>query len=187
MITDRLLASARHLHIGSYYLLEGIHDALPDLLCRAKAMGLTVSLDTNWDPKEEWRLPEELLKYVDVFMPNENEIILCSGKQNFNDACSYFAELVPVVAVKQGGKGGTVLYDHRTVSLPPEQVAVVDTVGAGDSFDGGFLFGYLNGWPIEKCLRAALYCGSMNTACAGGIDGQAHLKEMENYFKRIEA
>ncbi len=186
MITDELLASARHLHIGSYYLLDGIRDNVPDLLCRAKALGLTVSLDTNWDPKEEWRLPDELFKYIDVFLPNENEVLLCSAKENFDEACEYFMQRIPVVAIKQGSKGGTVLSACRSVALVPEKVSVIDTVGAGDSFDGGFLFGFLNGWTMEKCLKAGLYCGSMNTTRAGGTDGQADLESLKKYMAQTD-
>lgn len=187
MITDQLLASARHLHIGSYYLLDGIKDSMPDLLCRAKALGLTISLDTNWDPKEEWHLPNELLQYVDVFLPNENEVMLCSGKPHFDEACAYFARIVPVIAVKQGSKGGTVISARKSMTLSPEQVPVIDTVGAGDSFDGGFLFGFLNGWSMEQCLRAGLYCGSMNTTCVGGTDGQTNLENLKKYMAQAEA
>ena len=91
LVTDDLLSSSRHLHIGSYYLLTGLMDELPDILHRAKNYGLSISLDTNWDPSETWFLPDELLSYVDIFFPNENDRRSVVLFNNTDNIVPYFA------------------------------------------------------------------------------------------------
>ena len=182
MITDELLGSARHLHIGSYFLLTRLHDALPEILARAKNLGLTVSLDTNWDPLENWKLSDELLASVDIIFPNEKEAMFLTGTTDIKEAIRRLEKKIPFVVVKLGAEGGIAAYEGKQIQLPPVDVKVADTVGAGDSFDAGFLYGFLRGLEPKECLRAGLYCGSMNTAKSGGIAGQPHLDELLEYL-----
>ena len=182
-ITDELLQSSKHLHIGSYYLIDGIRDTLPDILRRAKNFGLTVSFDSNWDPLEKWVLPDEILSYIDVILPNRNEALLLTDYSDIDAAVEILAKKVKVVAVKLGAEGGIVCSDGEKIKLPAMAVNVADTIGAGDCFDAGFIYGYINGLSLEDCLRCALYCGSMNTKKAGGIAGQAMLSDLLDYLK----
>jgi sugar/nucleoside kinase (ribokinase family) len=176
LVNDELLISARHLHVGSYYLLTGLIGVLPGIFARAKKLGLSTSLDTNWDPSEEWALPDEILASVDIFMPNENEAMHLTRAGKAEEAARLLAERIPVVAVKQGAEGGMAVSGDRFAMLPAVDVDVADTIGAGDSFDAGFIYGILNAWELRDCLRAGLYCGSMNAARAGGTAGQARLE-----------
>ena len=182
-ITDGLLQSARHLHIGSYYLLDGIRDALPDILRRAKGFGLTASLDTNWDPAEQWLLPDGILSHIDIILPNYNEALLLSGCPDIDGAVRLLAAEVPVVAVKMGADGALAESGGKRVSLPAVRAAPVDTIGAGDNFDAGFIYGHLNGLPLEGCLRAGIYCGSASVKKAGGVAGQAGAGELADYLR----
>ena len=182
LITDSLLCSARHLHVGSYYLFSGLLHDFPNILKRAKDFGLTVSFDTNWDPSEKWILPEELLKYVDMFFPNENEAMFLTGKNNVKDAAFELSKKIPIVAVKQGAEGGMVISGEQHIKRCPPKVQVVDTVGAGDSFNAGFVYAYLHGLELESCLNAGIYCGSMNTTRTGGTAGQVSLDELQKYL-----
>ena len=84
---------------------------------------------------------------------------------------------VPTLAVKRGREGAVACRDGQIVRLPAFPVHVVDTTGAGDSFDAGFLYGYLHGWPLERSLGLACACGALSTRCAGGTDGQPTLSE----------
>ena len=181
-LTDELLGKARHLHVGSYYLLTGVLKSFPDILRRAKALGLTVSLDTNWDPAEKWELPDELLQYVDIFIPNENEAMFLTRTNEVTKAASLLAQKIPLVVVKQGAEGGMVVTEEMHFRLSPMEVTVVDTVGAGDSFAAGFIYAYLNEMELQECLKAALYCGSMNTTRTGGTAGQARLEDLLKYL-----
>ena len=87
------------------------------------------------------------------------------------------AARVPTVAVKAGANGGVARQAGRTVTAPPLKIEVADTTGAGDSFNAGFLYGYLGGWPLERSLRLACACGSLSTRGVGGTDRQATLAE----------
>jgi len=180
-ITDGLLQSARHLHIGSYYLLDGIRNALPDILKRAKRFGLTVSLDTNWDPSEKWLLPDEILSYIDIILPNFNEALLLTGRPDLEKAIQALADKVPVVAVKMGADGGLVESGGKRIKLPAPKINVIDTIGAGDNFDAGFIYGYLHALPLEDCLRTGIYCGSTSIKKAGGIAGQVVSGELLDF------
>ena len=172
-VTDDLLQGARHLHIGSYYLLEGLKTDLPDIARRAKSFGLSISLDTNWDPLEKWDLPDKLLAYVDIILPNKNEAMLLTKQTDIESAAKSLAEIVPTVAVKLGADGGLAVSGGSWSKLPAPAVNVADTIGAGDSFDAGFVYGYINGLPLEDCLGIGVRCGSSSAEKHGGIAGQA--------------
>ena len=181
-----LLRRARHLHVGSYYLLDALRPGLPSLYAEAHEAGVTTSLDTNWDPSGQWdgRLAEVLL-HCDVFLPNEAEARAIARRKTLPEAVEVLAALVPVVAVKLGAQGGMAYANLAKVSSPSQgsirvpalSVDVVDTTGAGDSFDAGFLYGYLNGWPLDRALRLACACGSLSTRAPGGTTGQPTLEE----------
>lgn len=182
-ITDELLKSARHLHIGSYYLLGGIRDELPEILRRAKSLGLTVSLDTNWDPEEKWRMPDEILSNVDIILPNKTEVLLLTGCPDINTAIKTLSKKIPIVTVKLGAEGGLAESGGRRIKLPAPDVNVTDTIGAGDNFDAGFIYAYLKGFTLENCLRAGLYCGSASTGKAGGVASQVTADDLAYYVK----
>jgi sugar/nucleoside kinase (ribokinase family) len=173
-----LFHQASHIHIGSYFLQAGLQQGLPELMAQARARGLTVSMDTGWDPAEQWnsRLKETLAQ-TDVFLPNAEEALAISHQANINDALSTLAEQAPIVAVKLGAEGAIARQGQETVRATPPPVQVVDTTGAGDSFDAGFVCGYLKGWPLERTLRLACACGSLATRQPGGTNGQPTLAE----------
>jgi sugar/nucleoside kinase (ribokinase family) len=176
-ITDELLAQTRHLHVASYFLQTNLQPGLPDLFQRAQALGLTTSLDTNWDPEEKWAGVDELLKLTTVFLPNENEILSLTGASSVKAAAERLAVQTPILAVKMGTNGGLAFDGESFYRVPIVPVEVVDTVGAGDSFDAGFLYGFLQGWPLERSLKFGVICGSLSTRMAGGINSQPVLVE----------
>jgi len=173
-----VLRRARHVHVGAYFLLDALRPDLPALYAQAHEMGLTTSLDTNWDPSGGWDGGlAQLLPECDVFMPNEAEAQFIARRDDLDTALDALAVHVPTLAVKLGAEGGLARQGETIVRAPSLPVKVVDTTGAGDSFDAGFLYGYLNGWPLEKSLRLACACGSLSTRTAGGTTGQATLPE----------
>jgi len=176
---DRLLVQdARHVHVSSFYLQDGLRSGLPGLLAQARAYGLTVSLDTGYDPRETWDgcLPETLAQ-VDVLMPNEVEAAAISSTPSPQDALGVLAQQVPVVAIKLGAEGAIAQQGATVARAAPPSVRAVDTTGAGDSFDAGFVYGYLAGWPLERTLRLACACGALATRVPGGTNGQPTLPE----------
>jgi sugar/nucleoside kinase (ribokinase family) len=181
-VTDSLLHQTRHLHVASYFLQTSLQSALPDLFARARSIGLTTSLDTNWDPSGQWRGFNELLRLTDIFLPNENEALALSGTSTLEAAVQILSQKSQIVVIKCGRDGALASQGDKTVHAPALTVQVVDTVGAGDSFDAGFLYGWLNGWTIEKSLRLGVACGSLSTQAAGGTDAQPDLIEAMAYI-----
>jgi sugar/nucleoside kinase (ribokinase family) len=177
-IDPALLARSRHLHIGSYFLLAGLQPEAPKLFAQAHVLGLTTSLDTNYDPTERWDSGlRAVLPHTDIFLPNENELRALTGETDPEMALALLAEQLPLAVAKLGPQGaiarrGADIY--RADALP---VAVVETTGAGDSFDAGFIYGYLAGWDIPRALRLGCVCGSLSTQAAGGVAAQPTLAE----------
>lgn len=181
-MTDNLLHRSRHLHVASCFLQTALQPGLPDLFAHAHALGLSTSLDTNWDPSGEWSGIEALLQHVDVFLPNENEALALTGTKDTGAASQRLSDSCKLVVVKLGAEGAIARRGTETARSPALPVEVVDTVGAGDTFDAGFLYGFLNGWTLEKSLRLAAICGSLSTRSVGGTAAQPTLDEAMQYF-----
>jgi sugar/nucleoside kinase (ribokinase family) len=177
-VSDDLLHQARHLHVASYFLQSALQPDLPDLFQRARSLGLTTSLDTNYDPSEKWIGFDELLAVTNIFLPNEAEACSLAGVDNVDSAADRLAGKVETLAIKLGAQGALGVRKSQKIRVPSIPVKVIDTVGAGDSFDAGFIYGYLNNWPLEKTLRVAAICGARSTQAAGGTSAQATLDEV---------
>jgi len=173
-----IVERARHLHLGSYYMLDALRPDAPRLFGEARRRGLTVSLDTNYDPTEQWGGGIlAALANVDIFLPNETEVREIAHAPDWQRGLARLAAQVPTTAVKRGGEGAVAQHGERVISAPPLPVAVVDTTGAGDSFNAGFVYGHLAGWALERTLAFAVACGSASTIAAGGIESQPTLAE----------
>lgn len=177
-IDQTMLTRARHLHLGSYFLLDALRPDVPALFAQARKQGLTTSLDTNYDPQEEWNDGLfDVLPHTSVFMPNQTELLAISRESDPVAALKKLADLGPVVAVKQGPEGGMAQSAEKVVRAGSIPVEVVDTTGAGDSFDAGFVYGYLAGWELQRALQFGCVCGALSTRSAGGTGAQATLEE----------
>jgi len=176
-IADDLLVQARHLHVASYFLQTKLQPDLPSLFQRARLLGLTTSLDTNYDPSEKWLGFDELLAVTNVFLPNEAEAKSLADAENALNAADRLRSKVETLALKLGKEGALGTCGSQKIQVKSISVNVVDTVGAGDSFDAGFMYGYLNNWDLEKSLRLACVCGALSTQQAGGTNGQPTLEE----------
>lgn len=175
-IDDELLRQARHLHLSSYFLLDVLRPDAPGLFAHAHELGLTTSLDTNWDPRGEWNVAA-MLPHVDILLPNETEALAFTQKEYLEAAVEALAGEVPILAVKRGPRGGLAREGTKEVAADILPVKVVDTTGAGDSFNAGFLFGHLHDFPLEQSLALACACGSLSTRAAGGTTAQPTLDE----------
>ncbi len=173
-----LAARARHLHLGSYFLLDALRPDVPALFDLAHSLGLTVSLDTNYDPAETWNGGlADVLHRADVFLPNETELRASAGVADVEAALTCLARQTPLVAAKLGEQGAIARASDEIARAPSLPLDVVDTTGAGDSFDAGFVYGYLAGWDLARALRLGCVCGSLSTRAAGGTAAQATLEE----------
>jgi sugar/nucleoside kinase (ribokinase family) len=165
------IKSARHFHISSLFLQRSLAPALPELFRELKSAGLTISLDTNDDPDDQWAgVLDELLDLVDVILPNEHEACRMTHTITVDQAIETLAKRVPCVVVKRGAKGSIVRAGDQASAASPIAVVPVDTIGAGDSFNAGFLFGWLGGLSPEQCARAGNIAGALSTLRTGGSE-----------------
>jgi sugar/nucleoside kinase (ribokinase family) len=196
-----LLASARHVHAASFFLQPRLAADLPSLFSLARSHGATTSLDTNDDPSGRWDGLEEVLAETDELQPNEAEVLAIAGRfaegtssarvssprvsspRASSDGSAVEAAARDLAArgvlpvVKLGRDGVLAWTDAGAVRAPAVAVTPVDTVGAGDSLDAGFVAARLRGHPPAAALRIAAACGSLSTRAAGGTAAQASWEE----------
>ncbi len=164
------LNKARHLHFSSYFLQPGMWKGLGQLFRKARELGLTTSFDMQWDPRETWDLDiVNILPYVNVFLPNEMELLSLTGKKDLKAAIEFVKKYTDILVIKRGNKGSILVQNDRIIEHPPFlNRNVVDTVGAGDSFNAGFIFKYIQGEDITRCQRFGNLAGAVSTTASGG-------------------
>jgi sugar/nucleoside kinase (ribokinase family) len=165
------LKSARHFHLSSLFLQRGLAPDLPWLFRELKGAGLTLSLDTNDDPEDKWvGVLDELLDLIDVLLPNESELCRIAGRETLEEALAILARRVPCIAVKRGARGSLVQAKETRFEAPSLAVTPLDTIGAGDSYNAGFLLAWLRGLPLDACVRAGNIAGALSTQRPGGTE-----------------
>jgi sugar/nucleoside kinase (ribokinase family) len=167
-------------HVASYFLQTSLAPGLPALFQRARRARVTTSVDPNWDPHERWDSGiRELLGSVDLFLPNAEEAIRIGGVQDVREAALALAAHGPLTAVKLGAAGALAVHNGGQVVQVPglAGIELVDAVGAGDSFDAGFLTGLLSGWTVERALSLGCACGALSTRAIGGTSAQPTLAQ----------
>lgn len=165
------LASARHFHLSSLFLQKGLHAGLPALFHELKRRGLTISLDTNDDPDDRWNgILHELLPAVDILLPNSDELLKIARRDTVEASLDALSSTVPLIAVKCGGRGAIVQQGDRRSVINPVPVQPVDTIGAGDSFNAGFLSAWLKGASPEQAAAAGNVTGALSTQKPGGTE-----------------
>jgi len=178
------VAQARHLHLGCFFLQTGIRKDISKLFAKAKELGLSTSMDTNWDPDDKWG--EDLtnaLEYTDIFLPNDDEAIRIARAENLADAIEKLKSKVKVLVVKQGEAGAILCEGNKTYSSPGFKVSAIETTGAGDSFNAGFLLKYLEGKDWTECLRYGNACGAIAVSAIGGTEA---FKDKKNVVQKLE-
>jgi sugar/nucleoside kinase (ribokinase family) len=189
-VPREVLPHIRHIHAGSTGIQPRLRPGLPQLYREARAAGVTSSFDSNWDPDRLFEGIEPMLAAADIFLPNEREAELITGVSDPLEAASALVAKAEaagrdpaagplIVVVKLGAAGGLAVRGDEALRLPADRVKVIDSTGAGDSFDAGFLYGFLEGRPLAESLALAVACGTLSTRAIGGVDGQATLEEAE--------
>lgn len=182
------LSDARHFHLSSYFLQRSLTPHVEELFRRLKAAGLTISLDTNDDPNDRWDGGlMKVLNHVDVFMPSEREIKRIAHTDDLEAALKLVAEKVPLVVVKIGEKGAIAQRGHERIVSPAIQVDFVDPVGAGDSFDAGFLSQYVRGADLSACLRWGNLAGAFSTTRPGGTEAFRDREALQSFLHQHRA
>jgi sugar/nucleoside kinase (ribokinase family) len=204
---DRLRA-ARHVHVSSFFLQRGLQAGLPGLFLAAREAGATTSLDTGWDPAGEWASALAALRGLHYLLPNEAECVhlaaalggdqgaALGGEQepagDRDDAAVLRAaralsRLGPEVAVKLGAAGALAVSAAGGTRVRGRAVTPVDTTGAGDCFNAGFIAGVLDGSTTAESLRRAVACGSFAVTCWGGTGRLATRAEALRAAEELEA
>jgi sugar/nucleoside kinase (ribokinase family) len=163
------LADARHFHMASYYLQRSLTPQIPRLFSTLKQAGLTISLDPNDDPAQQWdRCILKSLPFVDILMPNEREACLLAAEPELDKAIAILRTLVPLLVVKRGVRGASAFTRAQSWHIQSRPIQFVDAVGAGDSFNAGFLHAWLRGESIEQALACGNLNGAWSTTASGG-------------------
>jgi sugar/nucleoside kinase (ribokinase family) len=177
-------ADFAHLHLTSPFLQEGLRPEFPRLLRRAQNAGLLTSLDPGWDPRGKWDL-EKLYPWLTFLLVNESEAEALTGEKNPRKAAIALARKVPVAVVKIGPRGAVGAMMGDLLQVPSYPVQVVDTTGAGDAFDAGFIDAWLDGdMKPSDALRFGCACGALSTTRPGGYEGQATRPEALRLMRR---
>jgi sugar/nucleoside kinase (ribokinase family) len=167
----KYIFDARHLHVASYFLQRAIQPSLEQIFREAQAAGLTTSLDTNDDPDDRWTADiQKLFPHLDLLMPNEHEACRMAGVDDVEEAIEILAKKVKTLVVKRGSKGAMVCNGDKRFTALPLAVDVVDPVGAGDTFNAGFLHQFVRGASLEDCLAFGNVTAALSTTRGGGTE-----------------
>ena len=175
-----------HLHFSSYFLQRGIRPYITQLFKAAKNSGLTTSLDLQWDPANNWEFPyKDCLPYVDVFLPNEKELLALANEENLDVAQKKIGKYASLIITKKGKEGSVAYAGGNALHASPFlQSEFVDAIGAGDSFNAGFISKYIRGGTIEECLRLGNLAGAVNTTSVGGTSA---FESREAFEKKVKS
>jgi sugar/nucleoside kinase (ribokinase family) len=177
---DDAFAGVEHVHISSYYLQQGLRPDCASVFARARRQSATTSLDPGYDPAEQWGGDVvDVLCEVDVFLPNEVELRAITGCETPEDGLRAISNGRTRTVVKLGAAGCMTMEEGEFVREPAFPVDSVDTTGAGDSFNAGFIYAWQRGYPLEKAMRIASAAGAISTLGLGGTGRQASAEEVE--------
>jgi sugar/nucleoside kinase (ribokinase family) len=186
-IHEEVFRAARHLHFSSYFLQPGLKPDLAKLLRTAKNAGMTTSVDMQWDPAERWDFDyQDVLPLVDVFLPNEQELLHLTAETSLEAGLLKLAPFANIVAVKMG-RAGSLCWDHGQITRVGAFVSpvFVDAIGAGDSFNAGYIFKFLKQAKPSDCQRFANLMGALNTTAAGGTGAFTDYLQIMQAVKNI--
>jgi sugar/nucleoside kinase (ribokinase family) len=176
------LAKARHFHLSSLFLHRKLSPHIPELFKEMKRRGLTTSLDTNDDPEDKWGgVLKDVLPLVDVLLCTEDELVKIAKVEA---AAEHVAANVPLLVVKRGARGASAYSDGRRIDVPSLQVDVIDSVGAGDTFDAGFLHQWVRKAGLETCLAYGNLAGGLSVTRSGGTEAFSDSTYRQSFFER---
>ncbi|MCH8494206.1 MAG: carbohydrate kinase family protein [Balneolales bacterium] len=183
-LPDELLKSAQHLHISSFYLQKGLRPDVEKIFEKAKNLGLTTSFDTNFDPEEKWGDDViDILRNVDIFFPNDTEAMAISKTNTVEDALQKLSKYSKLVVATCGSKGIRGQSENSFYHADGLKVESKDAIGAGDTFNSGFLSKFLKSDSIENCIKAGIHASAYSTCYSGGTTGFDYPTEFEAFCK----
>lgn len=180
-----IIRQSRHLHISSYFMQAALRKDIGDIFRKAKQLGLTTSFDPQWDPAERWEIDlDRVLSGVDLFFPNESEVLSITQTSNIEDTLQKVKPSGTAIVIKQDSRGSTIIQNGISSSLPAFlNKEVVDAIGAGDSFNAGFVYQFLQNKPLEYCQRFGSMIAALSTTAAGGTGAFSDRQEVFTILK----
>jgi sugar/nucleoside kinase (ribokinase family) len=179
-------SSARFLHFSGYYLFPKMWGG-PSIriMKHSQEHGLTTSLDTQMDRSGRYAGElEKVLKYVDILFLDEYEARAITRENSLGEASTELHTFGPdTVAIKLGAKGCFVSTKNEKVTIPAFKVKPVDTIGAGDAWDAGFIFGRLNHWEIKRSAKFANAVAALSLMGPGGAANVPSSNVVEAFIK----
>ena len=170
-INPEIFKTTKHIHISSIYMQSGVKRDLVKILELCKENGVTTSLDSQWDPAEKWDLDyKTVLPLVTVFMPNETELKFLTQSQTLDEAIEKIRPYINAAVIKCGSRGSLLMRQGKQDRVQKALLNknVVDCIGAGDSFNSGFITRLAAGDSLDKCQQYGNMTGAVNTTAAGG-------------------
>ena len=182
-ISPELFRGYSHFHVSSIYILRKMLSSFSWVFSEAKKRGLTTSLDTNADPLNKYEHVDEILSHVDIFLPNDKEAKAITEANSVYSALEKLSEKVPVVAIKRGEKGAIGRHTNKTVTVKPLHIKPVDTTGAGDSFDAGFIYYFLHkNKGFKASMEFANALGALSCLYIGGAEKKITEADVHNFI-----
>lgn len=174
----------RHVHFAGPYQQTRFRPHISGLLRTARQRSVTTSLDPQWDETERWEYMDEWLTQLDYIFLNEDEALSITGARSPEAACHALTSDTCTAVVKLGRRGALVLADGAAHVLPPIDVPVTDTTGAGDNFDGGFLYAALEaGLPPLAAMAFANAVASRSCMFVGGTGARSGREDVRRLME----
>jgi len=180
-IPDAAFTDATHMHISSIFLQPNIKKDLLKIVKKANANGLTVSIDPQWDPNEKWDINiNELLDYIDFFLPNREEFLNLVKSDNIEEGLKKIGPGKKATIIVKNGKNGATYYEDNKITTVPTYINnnPADAIGAGDSFNAGFIYQFLKGRSRLECVELGNLTGAVSTTKSGGTAAITSLNDV---------
>lgn len=182
-LDEAVLARFDHIHFGGVYLETRLRSRIAGLLGRARSLGLTTSLDPQWDPAGRWECMDAWLPLLTYLFVNEGEAASIASAASAEEACRALAGRTACPVVKTGRCGALVFDGGHPASVPGFPVDVVDTTGAGDCFNAAFLYARLEkDATLREAARFANAVAARSCTFAGGVSARTSYDDAQKFI-----
>lgn len=178
-----------HIHFSSYYMMSGLKGHYKELISNIKKNypGVTISLDTNDDPEDNWDDDEihMISKYIKVLLINEREALSITKESGIKNALNKLGKEIGTVIIKLGSRGYIAKDGKDYYSGKALAASFRDSTGAGDNFDAGFIYGLMNRFDIKKSLKIGNIYGAKSVEYFGGVGNKEKFSGIKKAIKEV--